>query len=115
MQSRPAHLDLCEHDRSGSHVPARTMSTPGSTVDPSTSGMATPVPLIMGPTATGKTDLALRLATKYPLEIVSVDSAMVYRGMNIGTGKPSREVLRRHPHHLVDILDPLQAYSAGQF
>jgi tRNA dimethylallyltransferase len=86
------------------------MSTPGSTVD-----VATPVPLILGPTATGKTDLALRLASKYPIEIVSVDSAMVYRGMDIGTGKPSRELLERFPHHLVDILDPSQAYSAGQF
>ena len=73
------------------------------------------VPLIMGPTGAGKTDLALRLAQKYPIEIVSVDSAMVYRGMDIGTGKPSREVLERVPHHLVDILDPSQAYSAGQF
>ena len=73
------------------------------------------IPLIMGPTSAGKTDLALRLAAKYPLEIVSVDSAMVYRGMDIGTGKPSRDVLERFPHHLVDILDPSQAYSAGQF
>jgi len=74
-----------------------------------------PIPLILGPTGAGKTDLALRLAERRDLEIVSVDSAMVYRGMDIGTGKPSPEVLRRHPHHLVDILDPLQAYSAGQF
>jgi tRNA dimethylallyltransferase len=74
-----------------------------------------PIPLILGPTGAGKTDLALRLAERHDLEIVSVDSAMVYRGMDIGTGKPSAEVLRRHPHHLVDILDPLQAYSAGQF
>jgi tRNA dimethylallyltransferase len=73
------------------------------------------IPLILGPTGAGKTDLALRLAERHNLEIVSVDSAMVYRGMDIGTGKPSPEVLRRHPHHLVDILDPLQAYSAGQF
>ena len=73
------------------------------------------IPLILGPTGAGKTDLALRLAERHDLEIVSVDSAMVYRGMDIGTGKPSPEVLRRHPHHLVDILDPLQAYSAGQF
>jgi tRNA dimethylallyltransferase len=73
------------------------------------------VPLILGPTGAGKTDLALRLAERHNLEIVSVDSAMVYRGMDIGTGKPAPEVLRRHPHHLVDILDPLQAYSAGQF
>ncbi len=51
----------------------------------------------------------------YPIEIISVDSALVYRGMDIGTGKPSREQLERFPHHLVDILDPSQAYSAGQF
>jgi len=75
----------------------------------------TPVPLLMGPTGAGKTDLALRLAARYPIEIVSVDSALVYRGMDIGTGKPSREQLQRFPHHLVDILDPSQPYSAGQF
>jgi tRNA dimethylallyltransferase len=69
----------------------------------------------MGPTGAGKTDLALRLAANHPIEIVSVDSAMVYRGMDIGTGKPSRELLERFPHHLVDILDPSQPYSAGQF
>lgn len=74
-----------------------------------------PVPLIMGPTGAGKTDLALRLAARYPIEIVSVDSAMVYRGMDIGTGKPTRDLLERFPHHLVDILDPSQPYSAGQF
>jgi tRNA dimethylallyltransferase len=73
------------------------------------------IPLILGPTGAGKTDLALRLAERHDLEIVSVDSAMVYRGMDIGTGKPPAHVLRRHPHHLVDILDPLQPYSAGQF
>ena len=73
------------------------------------------IPLILGPTGAGKTDLALRLAEQHELEIVSVDSAMVYRGMDIGTGKPTPDVLQRHPHHLVDILDPLQAYSAGQF
>jgi tRNA dimethylallyltransferase len=73
------------------------------------------VPLILGPTGAGKTDLALRLAERFDLEIVSVDSAMVYRGMDIGTGKPPPQLLQRHPHHLVDILDPLQAYSAGQF
>jgi tRNA dimethylallyltransferase len=75
----------------------------------------TQVLLIMGPTGAGKTDLAIRLAERYPIEIVSVDSAMVYRGMDIGTGKPPAEVLARHPHHLVDILDPSETYSAGQF
>lgn len=74
-----------------------------------------PVALIMGPTGAGKTDLALRLAERYPVDIVSVDSAMVYRGMDIGTGKPSPEVLCRFPHRLVDILDPAESYSAGQF
>lgn len=77
--------------------------------------MSAAIPLILGPTGAGKTDLALALAERHNLEIVSVDSAMVYRGMDIGTGKPPPEVLRRHPHHLVDILDPSQAYSAGQF
>lgn len=79
------------------------------------SSTAKPAVLIMGPTGAGKTDLVLRLAEDWPIDIVSVDSAMVYRGMDIGTGKPSREVLARHPHRLVDILDPSQAYSAGQF
>ena len=74
-----------------------------------------PAVLIMGPTASGKTDLVLRLARERPIDIISVDSAMVYRGMNIGTGKPSRDVLERYPHRLVDILDPSEAYSAGQF
>ena len=74
-----------------------------------------PVVLLMGPTGAGKTDLALELAADLPVEIVSVDSAMVYRGMDIGTGKPSADILQQHPHHLVDILDPAQSYSAGQF
>lgn len=74
-----------------------------------------PVMLIMGPTGAGKTDLAIRLAERFPIEIVSVDSAMVYRGLDIGTGKPTAEVLARHPHHLVDILDPAEVYSAGRF
>jgi tRNA dimethylallyltransferase len=79
------------------------------------SARAAVIPLILGPTGAGKTELALRLAERHRLEIVSVDSAMVYRGMDIGTGKPAPEILQKYPHHLVDILDPLQAYSAGQF
>lgn len=79
------------------------------------SASRTPVVLVMGPTGAGKTDLALRLAERHPIELVSVDSAMVYRGMDVGTGKPERAVLERHPHHLVDILDPAEAYSAGRF
>ena len=69
----------------------------------------------MGPTGSGKTDIALELAIRFPVEIISVDSALVYRGMDIGTGKPAREALQRVPHHLIDILDPANAYSAGRF
>jgi tRNA dimethylallyltransferase len=69
----------------------------------------------MGPTASGKTDFALALAERLPMEIVSVDSALVYRGMDIGTAKPGPAVLARVPHHLVDLLDPAEAYSAGRF
>ncbi len=69
----------------------------------------------MGPTAAGKTEVAVDLVARLPLEIISVDSAMVYRGMNIGTGKPAPEVLARAPHRLVDIREPRQTYSAAQF
>jgi tRNA dimethylallyltransferase len=71
--------------------------------------------VIAGPTGAGKTDLALELGSRLPVEIVSVDSAMVYRGLDIGTGKPSRAELAHVPHHLIDILDPREAYSAGRF
>ena len=69
----------------------------------------------MGPTAAGKTDLALHLADHLPCELISVDSALVYRGMDIGTAKPDAETLARYPHHLVDILDPAEAYAAARF
>ncbi len=69
----------------------------------------------MGPTASGKTALALELAQQLPCEIISVDSAMVYRGMDIGTAKPTPAELTHAPHHLLDILDPSESYSAGQF
>ena len=71
--------------------------------------------LLMGPTGAGKTDLAVGLAERFPLEIVSVDAAMVFRSMDIGTAKPSREVLARAPHHLIDLIDPLESYSAARF
>ncbi|MDT8992074.1 tRNA (adenosine(37)-N6)-dimethylallyltransferase MiaA [Curvibacter sp. APW13] len=71
--------------------------------------------VIAGPTASGKTAAALALAARRPCEIVSVDSALVYRGMDIGTAKPSREEVAQVPHHLIDIRDPLQAYSAAEF
>jgi tRNA dimethylallyltransferase len=70
---------------------------------------------LLGPTASGKSALALRLAEKHPIEIVSVDSAQVYRGMDIGTAKPGAAERARVPHHLLDLVDPDQRYSAGQF
>jgi tRNA dimethylallyltransferase len=69
----------------------------------------------MGPTASGKTPLALALARKLPVEIVSVDSAQIYRGMDVGTAKPSASDREGVPHHLVDIIDPTEAYSAARF
>lgn len=70
---------------------------------------------LLGPTASGKTPLAVKLVQHFPCEIISVDSAMVYRDMNIGTAKPDKETLQIAPHRLIDILDPAQAYSAGRF
>lgn len=69
----------------------------------------------MGPTASGKTSLAVELLKRLPIELISVDSALVYKGMDIGTAKPDAETLAVAPHHLIDIIDPTQAYSAGQF
>lgn len=69
----------------------------------------------MGPTASGKTDLAVELVRRLPCDIVSVDSAMVYRGMDIGTAKPGPEVLAVAPHRLIDILDPAESYSTARF
>jgi tRNA dimethylallyltransferase len=74
-----------------------------------------PVYLLTGPTGTGKSDWAIRLAQAAPIEIVSVDSALVYRGLDIGTAKPDRELRARLPHHLIDICDPAESYSAGRF
>lgn len=69
----------------------------------------------MGPTASGKTELVLRLADAIDIDIISVDSAMIYRGMDIGTAKPSPAMLQRYPHRLVDLKDPAQSYSAAEF
>jgi tRNA dimethylallyltransferase len=77
--------------------------------------MPTGAILLMGPTGSGKTDLAAALVERFPLEIVSVDAAMVYRGMDIGTAKPARELLARAPHHLIDLIDPAESYSAARF
>jgi tRNA dimethylallyltransferase len=71
--------------------------------------------LLMGPTGSGKSELAMRLAEALPLEIVSVDSALVYRGMDIGTAKPSAPMRARVAHHLIDIRDAAESYSAGDF
>lgn len=74
-----------------------------------------PVVFLMGPTTAGKTRLAVDLRAQLPIDIISVDSAMVYRGMNIGTAKPSAELLALAPHRLIDICDPLESYSAASF
>ena len=70
---------------------------------------------VLGPTGAGKTDFALRLATALPVEIISVDSAQVYRGLDIGTAKPLLAERSRVEHHLIDIRDPEAVYSAGEF
>ncbi|KKA04533.1 tRNA delta(2)-isopentenylpyrophosphate transferase [Pseudomonas ogarae] len=74
-----------------------------------------PAIFLMGPTAAGKTDLAIELTKVLPCELISVDSALVYRGMDIGTAKPSKALLAEFPHRLIDILDPAEAYSAADF
>ena len=71
--------------------------------------------IIRGPTASGKTELSLKLAEKYPIDIISVDSVMVYKGLDIGSAKPSQDILKKFPHHLIDICDPGDKYSAGKF
>ena len=78
----------------------------------------TPLPpaiFIMGPTASGKTDLAVELMNKYPCELISVDSALIYKGMDIGTAKPDEQTLARAPHRLISFLDPAESYSAADF
>ncbi len=71
--------------------------------------------LLMGATATGKTDLAVELVQRFPMEIISVDSALIYREMDIGTAKPSAETLQQAPHYLIDILDPAESWSVWDF
>jgi tRNA dimethylallyltransferase len=80
-----------------------------------TSRITTVIPCLLGPTASGKTAAALALAARRPVEIISIDSALVYREMDIGTAKPTAEERAVAPHHLIDIVDPTDAYSAAQF
>jgi tRNA dimethylallyltransferase len=74
-----------------------------------------PAILLMGPTASGKTAMALELASRYPIRLISVDSALVFKDMNIGTAKPDADTLRRYPHDLVDLIAPDESYSAARF
>ncbi len=74
-----------------------------------------PAIFLMGPTASGKTGVAVELVQRLPVELISVDSALVFRDMNIGTAKPDAATLARAPHHLIDIIDPTEAYSAAAF
>ncbi|WP_394172056.1 tRNA (adenosine(37)-N6)-dimethylallyltransferase MiaA [Thalassotalea litorea] len=74
-----------------------------------------PVICIMGPTASGKTSLAMQLADQLPCDLISVDSALVYKGMDIGTAKPTAKELQDYPHQLIDLIDPKQSYSAADF
>jgi tRNA dimethylallyltransferase len=91
------------------------MGKPVATDDPSTASPALRYLALAGPTASGKTAAALAIARQHPVEIISVDSALVYRSMDIGTAKPSAAELAAVPHHLINLRDPLQAYSAAEF
>jgi tRNA dimethylallyltransferase len=86
-------------------------------VAPATTALRSELPVFVltGPTGAGKTDWAIRLAGEAAVEIVSVDSALVYRGLDIGSAKPPRALRERIPHHLIDICEPTESYSAGQF
>jgi tRNA dimethylallyltransferase len=84
-------------------------------IDARKMSVSPPAIFLMGPTASGKTDLAVELTRHFPCDIISVDSAMIYRGMDIGTAKPEADILRIAPHRLIDILDPAEAYSAARF
>ena len=74
-----------------------------------------PIAFILGPTASGKTDLAINICDSIPAEIISVDSVMVYKDCDIGSAKPSKDILLKHKHHLVDCIEPEQIYSVADF
>lgn len=92
-----------------------TLSPQASILDTRAIENRPPAVFIMGPTASGKSAVALEIAPYFPVEIISVDSAQVYRGMDIGTAKPDAATQAATPHHLIDIIDPTQAYSAARF
>jgi tRNA dimethylallyltransferase len=100
-------------------VIAQLIEQPEATRHPSPvtrhSTKSPPAILLMGPTASGKTAVAARLVTELPCEIISVDSAQIYKGMDIGTGKPDAALLRKAPHHLLDVIEPHESYSAARF
>ncbi len=95
---------------SGSCVDSNSLIIQSSDIDDAPKAV-----FIMGPTASGKTDLAIECVRSFPCELISVDSALVYRDMDIGTAKPDDEVLEEAPHRLINMIDPVQAYSAAQF
>lgn len=92
-----------------------TLNSDAAATVPATPTASTAAICLMGPTGTGKSDIALALAERLPVEIISVDSAMIYRGMDVGTAKPARQARERVAHHLIDIRDPAERYSAADF
>jgi tRNA dimethylallyltransferase len=91
------------------------VSKPSTCASGCSNGWSVDAIALVGPTASGKTAAALAIAQAWPVEIISIDSALVYRGMDIGTAKPTADELAQVPHHLIDIRDPLHAYSAAEF
>jgi len=107
-------MDECVPWRNRQVVYARTLAQ-RHTANMRAIDSNSPVVFLMGPTASGKTEVAAKLYDRLPLELISVDAAQVYRGMNIGTAKPDKDFLLRYPHHLIDICDPPRSYSAADF
>src|SRR5690606_20145394 len=123
MQPRAPHLVPMEHERSGQAVHSRPMRPQAAPIAAAPSdaadrqardeGRQTPVLICLaGPTASGKSAAALALAHRWPIEIIAMDSATIYRGMDIGTAKPSATERAQARHHLIDIRDPAESYSA---
>jgi len=100
---------------SGLRTQDSRLRTQSSVLSPQSPEKLPPAIFLMGPTASGKTGVAVELAQRLPVELISVDSALVYRGMDIGTAKPDAATLARAPHHLIDIRNPTEAYSAAAF